>query len=214
MSKSLKEINFLDLLPSSISGDEKMKAAALALNAELSYLNDKTDLIFLWSRIDTIEEPLISALAYQMHVDYWDDNFLFDQKREIVKTSIAWHRIKGTRAAVDKMLAFVIGGGVAEDWHEYGGEPFYFRIVTTESLVNQETFEKKLIPAINRAKNTRSWLEEIIVDRDISGDLFFGLGIVQRKKITIGFALNIAPQEDRFIGLALRIGKRITINAA
>ncbi len=212
MSKNLNEISFLGLLPSSIAGDPTMEAAAQALESEIQYINDKTKEILIWSRIDEIGEPLLSALAYQLHVDYWDNDLPLETKREIIKTSIAWHRIKGTPAAVEKMLLLIIGGGVVEDWHEYGGDPFYFRIQTSESLGGPDIFDK-LISTINRAKNTRSWLEKIIVTRKTIQTLNLSFAVIDKKTVGLGPAFWIKPIENRFIGVVPRIGTKTTINA-
>ncbi len=214
MSRDLKATNFVDLLPSSIAEDETIRAAALALDEELQFANDGRSLVFIYSRIDEIEEPLLSILAHQMHVDYWDPDLPLETKRELVKGSIPWHRIKGTPMAVETMVKTVIGGGEVLEWFEYGGDPYFFRISTTHSLGGPDTFAKKLLPAINMAKNTRSWLEKIVVQRRLAGELMFKHVVIDRKKISIGPGFRLEPKENRFIGIVPRIGTTITIGAA
>ncbi|MBI9092719.1 MAG: phage tail protein I [Desulfobacterium sp.] len=213
MSKDLKATSFIDLLPSSIAEDDTIRAAALALDEELQFANDGISLVFIYSRIDEIEEPLLSILAHQMHVDYWDPDLSLETKRDLVKGSIPWHRIKGTPMAVETMVKTVIGGGEVLEWFEYGGDPYFFRISTTHSLGGPDTFTKKLLPAINMAKNTRSWLEKIIVNRKTTETLNFNFAVISKKTMGLGPAFWIKPVENRFIGVVPRIGTKTTINA-
>ncbi|MBI9092078.1 MAG: hypothetical protein JEZ12_22930 [Desulfobacterium sp.] len=64
------------------------------------------------------------------------------------------------------------------------------------------------------AKNTRSWLEKIVVKRRLSGKLNFSYGVIDRKMISIGPGFRLEPKENRFIGIVPRIGTTITIGAA
>jgi phage tail P2-like protein len=61
--------------------------------------------------IDTLVDPLKIAaealpwLAYGFSVDYWETSWSEAMKRRAVAESIAQHKIKGTRASVDHVLA-------------------------------------------------------------------------------------------------------------
>ena len=213
MNKNIDQISFPDLLPSSIAGDSQMSAAARALDGQLEYLLDKIKLIFLWSRIDTMEDPLLSVLANQLHVDYWDSSWNLDKKRDWVKYAIPWHRIKGTPAAVEKMLELILGSGTVVEWDEYDGEAYYFRVETTESLKGPGTLST-LLSAINRAKNTRSWLEKIIVKRESSQRFDYDFVLITRGSKIFWPGLHTHFVWDRFAGMALRTERRITFNTA
>lgn len=175
MGKLIDDIGFADLLPSSISGDDTIRSAAGAMDGELKQTTDQARALSLISRIDELDDPVLSALAWQFHVDYWPGDFTLSQKRAAVKNSLLRHMRKGTPAAVEEAIAEVIGSGTVTEWYEYGGNPGYFRIETTETLGNWEIFGKRLMPNIEANKNTRSWLDRITVRRPLSGTIDIGI---------------------------------------
>ncbi|WP_336022793.1 phage tail protein I [Acinetobacter lwoffii] len=54
--------------------------------------------------IDEVPAQFLPFIAYQKSVDYWDDNWQDNLKREVIKTSKAQHKIKGTAAAIKRAL--------------------------------------------------------------------------------------------------------------
>lgn len=124
---SLGSLNFLDLLPGSISTDPTLQAAAGALNAVLRSTSQSIPNLLLQARLwqqpaSSMLPPLgnlteargglkdlslaeLELLAWQMHVDFRDVATTRAQLAEMVRQSIPWHRIKGTPASVRKALA-------------------------------------------------------------------------------------------------------------
>ncbi|MGL1931764.1 MAG: phage tail protein I [Desulfotalea sp.] len=173
MSKDLKETSFADLLPSSITGDDKFKAAASALDAEFVEIEKAREKLFLYGDLDNIEEPLLTHLAYQWHVDFWDEELDINQKRQLLKGSYIWHRIKGTPAAIEMVLENVLGGGYVEEWQKYDGKPYHFRVISRTAPGNEKIYQQ-LLQAIDLAKNERSILDKIIQTSPIDGLISVG----------------------------------------
>ena len=184
MSKSLNDIKFLDLLPSSIAGDDKFIAAAQAIENELKDVNQVIDKLYLYSDIDNLEEPVLKHLAWQWHVDFWDDDLSLDAKRILVKQAYPWHRRKGTPGAVEEVIRDVLGGGYIEEWWEYGGEPYHFRVFSNSPPEDDQVNEQLLL-AIDKAKNKRSELDAIIKPTSITGDIKVGGAVMVGANITI-----------------------------
>lgn len=127
MSRTLADLDFLDLLPGSISGDASMQAAARSLNDVLRSANLAIPNLLLQARLweqsaESMLPPLgrltsargglkplsmaeLELLAWQMHVDFREVATTREQLAEMVRQSIPWHRIKGTPASVRKALA-------------------------------------------------------------------------------------------------------------
>lgn len=173
MSKPLSDINFLDILPSSIATDPAMKAAALGLDAELKTITGLIAGLDLHKALSSLPEPILKHLAYQWHVDAWADGLNMDQKAALIEISYHWHRVKGTPAAVEMILNDVLGGGQVEEFWEYAGEEFHFRVISNDPP-EDETAHAVLLAGIESAKNTRSILDLIIKRPSITGALFFG----------------------------------------
>ena len=113
-------------------------------------------------RLDQLDHDLLDHLAYQFHVDFYKADLPLAAKRNLIRESVFWHRIKGTPAGVEKIIStFLVNSAVEENW-QYGGNPFFFRI-TTRGL-KYLTEEEQFLQLVYEAKNTRSWLEEIIFD--------------------------------------------------
>lgn len=160
MAKTLADISFLELLPESVRDDEKVAAAALALDVELQAVNDLLDLPGLLSRLDELSEPVINMLAWQFHVDVWDADLPIANKRNIVETAIRTHKYYGTPYAVKTALAAILGAATISEWWEYGGDPYYFRVeVDLAARGWSEEEYNRAVMAINATKNVRSWLD-------------------------------------------------------
>ena len=121
MSKDLQSTSLLDILPQNLLADKKINAAAQALDDELQKITEATRNALLLPRLDELSEEVIDLLAWQWHVDFYEPSMSIETKRQLVRESIAWHRIKGTKAAVEKMAQTVFKGGVVTEWFEYGG---------------------------------------------------------------------------------------------
>lgn len=159
--RTLKTIPLIDILPSSIAGDEKIKAAAAALDDELAAVNTGISRVRgLWN-LETADPELLKVMAWGAHVDFWDDGFSEEQKRTIVRLSLPLHLKRGTPGAIEQILKDILGGGVVEEWHEYGGRPFHFRVVSNAGA-GDEKMDRQLRAAIEWAKNARSVLDAII----------------------------------------------------
>ncbi len=161
MVKSVENISLMDILPDSILVDEKVSAAAQALDRELQRVTAATAEVLHLPRLDVLPEKVIDILAWQWHVDFYEPVGMdLETKRNLVKESIAWHRIKGTPAAVDKLVTTVFGNSWVKEWFEYGGKPYHFRVVT-ENVTTDKAQLKLMYDAINTAKNVRSVLDYI-----------------------------------------------------
>ena len=115
---------------------------------------------------------------WEFHVDIWQniegDPLTTEKKRELINESIDWHRHKGTRYAVDQMLKIVFGQGRVTEWYEYGGEPYFFRILFEGRDQRQRSgIESK--EAVYAVKNVRSWLDEFIQARQQRQQLWQGI---------------------------------------
>ena len=161
MSKDLQSVSLIDILPPNLLADKQIYAAARALDDELQKITAVTRNALLLPRLDELSEEVIDLLAWQWHVDFYEPVGMdIDTKRRLIKNSIAWHRIKGTPAAVEQVVSAVFDTSHVQEWFEYGGKPYHFKVVTEDVTTDQEVL-KRMRRAINAAKNTRSWLETI-----------------------------------------------------
>lgn len=147
-------------LPESISKDP-VPDLARVVDMALSDINP--DLLLIYPAIDDLPEALIDHLAVQMHVDEYDDDSDLTAKKEQVKESFLLHRYKGTKYAVQQAIATVYKSALIQEWPEYDGDPYHFRVKLTATPLGNATVINKMIRAINAYKNARSWLDYFVL---------------------------------------------------
>ena len=210
MSKELQHTSLLDILPPNLLADEQINAAAQALDTELQKITAATKEALLLPRLDELSEEVIDLLAWQWHVDFYESSMSIETKRQLVRESIAWHRIKGTKAAVEKMARTVFKGGVVTEWFEYGGEPYHFRIdlLSAPNITQDDT--ARLLAVVNAAKNVRSVLDELRFRREAQSDMYYA------SAPTIHTTYEIRPAEitDATAEARQYIGAAVSAHAA
>ncbi len=181
---NLKTVSLLDLLPYNLRSDATVSAAAQVIESELQQLMELTQYLTHFNRWDNLTGEETDEYAWQYHVDFYDSSLPLEQRRELVRNSYQWHRRKGTPSAVEELVATVFGSGKVEEWWGYGGDPYHFRVVTSDPDATTERAQQ-FVAAVNSVKNIRSRLEAIQITTEAVMDLYFG-GIVH-----IGDHMNI-----------------------
>ncbi|WP_425057608.1 hypothetical protein SCACP_21250 [Sporomusa carbonis] len=159
---NLKDVSLLDLLPPSIRNDTQVQAAAQSLNRELKAVTEAINDVLLISRLGELPETIIDLLAWQWHVDFYDEDFPpIEKKRELIRLSIAWHKQKGTLKVIEEVLSVAFVTSEVVEWFKYKGQPFHFIIRTCDEPPDA-TRLSTILNIINQVKNTRSYLEAIV----------------------------------------------------
>lgn len=205
------EYKVAEHLPSSIDA-EPITSLAQVTDVELGKIN--TDLLLIYPAIDSLNEQLIDYLAVQMHVDEYDDTETLDVKRQQVKQSFLLHRLKGTKYAVQKAVSTVYQSAKVEEWPEYSGEPYHFRVTGITAPMNETKTINKLVRLINAYKNTRSWLDYVQFNRLYRQTFLFGgnVNLVRKTTITFDLRQKIITQKDIHVLVGVGIYKEVTIN--
>lgn len=117
--------------------------------------------------IDSVNASALPHLAEQFHItgnEGWLLAATEEEKRNLIKASIELHKYKGTKYAIKKVLEMLNLKGDVEEWFQYEGEPYHFKV--SINLINRELSQEvkeRLNALINEFKNERSWLELIKV---------------------------------------------------
>lgn len=152
------------ILPESSFLDSKMLASAKALDVEITKFHLAIREVLHLPRLDELSGTILDLLAEQFHVDYYDAiNFSDEEKRNLIRQSIAWHRIKGTPVAVEMILQDAFKDLRIDEWFTYGGEPYFFRIWCRGYKSTPERFKSFWLMFMD-AKNVRSHLEQVTID--------------------------------------------------
>ena len=175
-----------DVMPQNLLEDVGVRNAADAIDTELKKISVLYIECLLISRIDELPSDIINILARQWHVDFYDDTLPIETRRNLVKQSIAWHRIKGTKAAVEAVIRTAFNTGRVTEWFEYGGDPYHFKVDIIESDDLDIEVIRQVMKAIYETKNTRSWLDGLGFLRKIACGYYTAIATASTKSYHIG----------------------------
>lgn len=153
---------YLKLLPYSLSHDPVLVAMMEAVVIQFREAYVEAEALYDLVNIDKLPERLLDLIAYEKHVDFYDNELSVMQKRELIKSSISWHRKKGTRWAVERVVAIVYKNAEVFEWFEYGGEKYRFCIYIDEPFIHAKDM-RRLLELVDATKNKRSWLEYVAI---------------------------------------------------
>lgn len=202
------------ILPSSISGDETVRQAAAAVDAAIMATDEGIINVLLMSRIPVLPEAVVDALAWQFHVDTYDEEMDIDQKRQLVENAIRDHKYKGTPWAVKSVVKVILGYAEVEEWWQYDGSPYHFRVNGSAGPVVYGAQLEKLVDAINEAKNVRSWLDGISFERKKPVSKYLAMPVIMHKEIHIGMP-DVGPQNaglNKAMFMPVSIFKEVKVN--
>lgn len=181
---NMKDISIKQLLPPSISQDKQIIASCAAIDLEMKKLQSAIQKLYILPCIDTLEDNMVDLMAQQFDAPYYDVTLPLGTKRRLVRNAINWHKKKGTVAAVEEVVSTIFGESTVEEWYEYGGEPYHFRITTT-NISTDETFINKFKEAAEHVKRKSSWLDEVIVLLASELGIYIGFAVHTGDRITI-----------------------------
>lgn len=171
---NFQDADLLLLLPSSLTHDRQVQAMAAAVNAPFNTATQAVKDVSIIPRIREIDHAdLIDLLAWQFHVDFYDQTLPIDVRRELVIKSLDWHARKGTPRMVEEVVSTVFDHGEIAEWFEYGGEPYFFRIYTDAPLRTPEEY-RYFFTLLETVKRKSAWLDRIVVFTRSTGTLHAG----------------------------------------
>lgn len=214
MSKYFSAQSLLSAFPEAMAKDDTQLALAQATAEEFETLFNDNSLITLYTRIDELDEDLIDILAYDFKVDWYDYTYPIDIKRQTFKDSIKVHRRLGTKFAVETALSAVYLGSKIQEWFEYGGEPYMFRIiigVTAYGLTEEQQAE--VLNRVRFYKNLRSHLEKISYEIKEDTKYYFlaGHSVGSRIEIYPYLTENISATAKSYTATVIRSANRIEV---
>ena len=188
MSRTIKDIIWSEIMPPAIQNDSQAKAISAAVTPQLQEISQAIEECLILSRLDQLPEAVVDLLAWQYHVDFYDEGVTLEQKCNLVRTSIDVHRHKGTPYAVQTVVSAILEHAKVEEWFEYGGEPYHFRVKLITGPISDAKTIAKLTKAINMTKNERSWLDGVEFSRTLEEKIYIGSMSWMHKNVVIGLS--------------------------
>lgn len=189
--RDLLSLSLLNILPSSISSDDTVIAAAKALDGEFQDATKAIESVAIIPNIrNIVDSALIDLLAWQFHTDFYDPTLPLETRRDLVLKALLWHFRKGTPAVVEEIVRTVYKDAKVTEWFEYGGDPYFFRVSTLSEVTDPADIDV-ILKAVWAVKNTRSWLEFIQAVIESWLLLYHGVGLYCQDEVSVG----IRPRE-------------------
>ncbi len=182
----ISTVSILDIMPHNLRHDPQIQALAKALDKELDVPIYEC---LIKPRIDELPEPLCDHLLWESHITSDEGAVLastVQEKRELIKKAFSLHKIKGTPAAIEQVLEVLSMRGIVEEWWQYSGDPYKFRI--SIDLFTRGVTEDRLIlleRLVMNYKNTRSHLESINLHLSSRVKAYMGCSIAAGETITV-----------------------------
>lgn len=168
---------FRSLLPPSALKPERAQEQATTENI----LMLDTDMVRKVKNPDTCPHHLLPWLAWEFAVDFWQDDWSEEQKRQILKNAAYVHQHRGTPGAVLRALSVMgVPAAIKEWWQDTPRrKPYTFRV----ELFLQDGADKMLYRQVRalvmKAKNLRSAMSAIDVEAEVGkGSAFYVGGVI------------------------------------
>lgn len=157
---NLEESKVLSMLPPVLQKDSDIIAAAKALDKSTCSINKLTNKLNFVVNPNLTDHNLLDALAADFHVDFYNKDFPIETKQKLIEESMILHMEKGTAKAVEDLITAVFGEGQVQEWFEYGGQPFHFKVITSNREVTNER-ALEFIRALESVKRKSAVLESV-----------------------------------------------------
>ena len=210
----LYSIDFTRSLPPALKNDPNMLALAQTIAEQLQATARQIKQNIIYARIDELDEQTLDILAYDLHVDWYDYSYPIEVKRRTIKDSVRVHRRLGTKYAVETALGAVFPGTKVQEWFEYGGDPFRFKVIigAAEGVTAEQ--QAAVLERVRFYKNLRSHLETISYQMEQATTIHVAgyHAIGTRLEVWPYLADNFTEEATVFVGAVATFATRLEIN--
>ncbi|MCL2563615.1 MAG: phage tail protein I [Oscillospiraceae bacterium] len=154
------------LVPHALQKDPSIVAIAEGIATKVRSLAAERARMIIYPRIDELPEELLDILAYDMHVEWYQEDQPIEVKRSLIKDSVRVHMTKGTPAAVETAVGAVFPGARVEEWFEYDGLPYRFRVTVGVGTQLTEEATAEALRMVAQTKNLRSHFDWIVLEHN------------------------------------------------
>lgn len=173
MGMKIDKTDMIRLMPAWMGDDEADRSLASSMDQLFSAIGKRVKTPRVWDQLEQMTDEELDETAWELGIDWYNSSWDRIQKIATIKVAGTVIKKRGTKWAVEQLVQAAFGYGKISEWFEYGGEPFYFKIVTS-ALLTQDGM-KTFLGMIGKVKNVRSHLEKIEILRIINQDVVMGL---------------------------------------
>lgn len=159
MNENVTYDSMMRVLPSVLKNAPSMLPLGQTAATFLELTAGSTELDAIYNKIDELPESLLDLLADDFGVIWYDADQNLETKRRVIKESFYVHRHLGTTGAVRKALSAIWPYSSIEEWFEYGGDPYMFRVILEADASGNQIIIGNIFNTIRTYQSARSHLE-------------------------------------------------------
>lgn len=182
---SLYDSTLLDGLPKFFGQQPWARALSKTISKYDRRLMDWLGNIMIYAEPDNLTETACDLLAIEFQTPQYRQEYTVDVKQNMVLHSYEYLSTAGTKYAVERLVSDIFGDAQVEEWFEYGGDPGYFGITTTNPAVTEENVSD-FREAAESVKPVSAWLDyvNLLLDGG-NGDIYFGGFVIEAETLNI-----------------------------
>ena len=185
----LKQNTILREIPQNLLVDPRVEHLAQSLQQSVNDMLEWVDKINYRDNLEKLPDEIIEHLLWESHIT-WSEGLALassrEQKINLIHRSEELHRLKGTPAAIELVCSLLNVNSKMEEWFEYEGEPYHFKLKLriTDKGLNENTV-KLLEALVMEYKNVRSYLEAINIYLTSVGHFYTAATTTTHEKISV-----------------------------
>lgn len=166
---NLLNTDYQKIFPENLKKYKNLRTLAIEFEKNIKKVISEVPKLAIYQNLKQQSDEVLSELAYQYTIDNWKESLAREIKIELIKTAYWAHAKKGTKIAITENLKKLNYPLEVQEWFEYGGKPFTFKIFTTH-ISSVPSWTDDLIYIIRKYKNCRSVLDSIETEQYRKGN--------------------------------------------
>lgn len=158
----LRDGKITDLINNPMSYNPETVSIGYAILQEKQRLIALAERTRLMAVVENLDEWVLDYLAVELRAPAYEDRFPIEVKRELIAGTMPFYAKLGTPQAINWATRTIFGGSQLQEWFEYGGEPYHFRmgIDITNDIYSVDK-DRRIRKCIDFCKNLRSHLDGV-----------------------------------------------------
>ena len=141
---NIYDADFVEMLPESLKQDKAVLAYATAFARQMKETMKQAKQSTIFYYLQELPEAALDIIAQDLKIDWYNQGYEKEKKVRLIETAVKVHKYLGTPYAVNEAVSAIWEGSKIEEWSEYNGEPFMFKLhlQTTEMPLNLESIKR------------------------------------------------------------------------
>lgn len=156
----LRDACIMDGLSGAFRSEPWVAALSYACKKMQELIFAFADRLSFWCDIENAPEKILDALAIELRVIAYDENFSHSKKVKLIKNALPQWAEAATTQSLEDISSIIFENASIKEWFEYGGAPSHFKIQTTNPNVTGAELDK-LREVVKNYKRLIATLDEV-----------------------------------------------------